>query len=280
MKKRRGCLHSFFVFLLVAAILAGFWYFENNVIQPETLTVASDRLPASFSGLRVVELSDVHGKEFGQNSEKLLEAVRQAEPDLIAIDGDLADEYTDLTMLRPLAEGLAAIAPTYYVTGNHEWVMDDLGVMLEILKDAGVTVLRNEFVRLEKGGESIVLAGADDPNGPYDQKTPQQLVTEIRAACGTDAYILMLYHRNDRLDLWAELGVDTVLTGHGHGGVIRLPYYGGLIGVDRDFFPDFSAGLYAQGSTTMVVSRGLGNSGVPFRLFNRPHLPVVILEKT
>lgn len=277
MKKRRGCFHTFFLLVVVAAILAGFWYFENYVIHTEEYVLSSDRLPEAFDGLRVAEVADVHGKSFGQDSKDLLRALEEAEPDLIAVTGDLADEHTDLSVIRTLAAGMAQIAPTYYVTGNHEWVMEDLSALFGILEEAGVTVLRNEYVSLTVDGQTIILAGVDDPNGPYDQKTPQALVEEIRAEWG-DPYILMLAHRNDQIDMWSELQVDTVLTGHGHGGVIRLPFVGGLLGVDRELFPEYSAGLYERGRTDMIVSRGLGNSGIHFRLFNRPHLPVVILK--
>ena len=277
MRKRRGCLHSFFLLMLAAVILIGFWYFENHVIRTEEFILASERVPAAFDGFRIVELADLHGKEFGPDSEDLLRAVRNAEPDLIAIDGDLADELTDLSVIRTLAAELTEIAPVYYVTGNHEWAMDNREELLAILEEAGVAALHNEFFLLSKGKDSIVLAGVDDPNGPYDQKTPEELVAEVRAACG-DPYILMLAHRNDQLDLWSALAVDTVLAGHGHGGVIRLPFVGGLVGVDRELFPAYTAGLYEQGRTDLIVSRGLGNSVVNFRLFNRPHLPVIVLR--
>ena len=277
MKKRRGCFHTFFLLVVAAAILAGFWYFENYVIQSEEVILGSNRLPEAFDGLRVAEVADLHGKEFGQDSEDLLRALAEAEPDLIAVTGDLADEHTDLSVIRTLAAAMAEIAPTYYVTGNHEWVMEDLSALFGILEEAGVTVLRNGYVPLTVDGETIILAGVDDPNGPYDQKTPAELVAEIRTEWG-DPYILMLAHRNDQLDLWSELQVDAVLTGHGHGGVIRLPFAGGLLGVDRELFPEYTAGVFSRGRTQMYVSRGLGNSGIPFRLFNRPHLPVLILE--
>lgn len=279
MKRRRGCLHSFFILLLLAVALVGFWYFENNVISSETYTVTSPDLPESFAGFRVVEIADLHGKQFGPGGEDLLRAVRAAKPDLIAMDGDIADENTDVSALAPLFRGLAEIAPTYYVTGNHEWVMDGLPEFLKLLDESGVTVLRNEFYVLSRNGGSIALAGVDDPNGPYDQKTPGELVAEIRAAMGDGCYILMLAHRNDALDDWAGLGVQTVLTGHGHGGVIRLPFVGGLLGPNRELFPQYSAGVFRRGGTSMAVSRGLGNSGVNFRLFNRPDLPVVVLER-
>ena len=278
MKRRRGCLHSLFLLLLVAVIVAGFWYYENNVIQTERFDLYSPRLPEAFDGFRVVELADLHGKAFGENSEDLLEAVGKAEPDLIAICGDMADEKTDWQSMADLAADLVEIAPTVYVSGNHEWAMEAPWDFFALLETTGVTVLHNTYYRLTLEGESIILAGVDDPNGPYDQKTPQALVEEIHAACGGDPYILMLAHRNDQLEQWASLGVDTVLAGHGHGGVIRLPFVGGLLGTDRELFPEYTAGLYEQGRTDMVISRGLGDAGIQFRVFNRPHLPVIVLR--
>ena len=132
---------------------------------------------------------------------------------------------------------------------------------------------------LEKGQASIVLAGVDDPNGPYDQKRPAQLVREIRQSRGRDAYILMLSHRNDELDLWANMGVQTVLCGHGHGGIVRLPFVGAVFGTHLDLFPDYTAGLYRKGQTSMIVSRGLGGSRkLPLRIGNRPEIVTVILK--
>ena len=139
--------------------------------------------------------------------------------------------------------------------------------------------LRNDFVYLERGGDVLVLGGVDDPNGPYDQKRPAQLVREIRQQYGKDAYILMLSHRNDELDLWANMGVQTVLCGHGHGGIVRLPFVGAVFGTHLDLFPDYTAGLYQKGQTSMIVSRGLGGSRkLPLRIGNRPEIVTVILK--
>ena len=275
--KRRGCLHTLFVLLAAILIAAGFWYFENNVIDAGEIVFSSARLPESFDGFRVVVVSDLHGKEFGTDNTELTAAVAAAEPDLIALTGDLCDENSDPEAAADVAGQLATLAPTYYVSGNHEWVMEDPWGFFQMLEETGVTVLHNTYETLSVDDETIVLAGVDDPNGPWDQKTPEQLVTEIRAELG-DPYILMLAHRNEQLDLWSELKVDTVLCGHGHGGIIRLPFVGGVLGQGRQLFPEYTNGLYTEGRTNMVVSRGLGNSGLPFRLFNRPHLPVVVLE--
>ena len=277
MKRRHGCLHAVFLLLLAAVIAAGFWYYENNVIQTEQFVLYSERLPEAFDGFRVVELADLHGKAFGEDQGALLAAVAEAEPDLIAICGDLVDDGSDLQAMADLAGRLVEIAPTAYVSGNHEWALEDPRGFFAMLEEAGVTVLRNTFCRLSLGEAGIILAGVDDPNGPYDQKTPEEVVEEIRAG-GGDPYILMLAHRNDQLERWSSLAVDVVLTGHGHGGVIRLPGVGGLLGTDRELFPEYTAGLYEQGRTRMIVSRGLGSSGIGVRLFNRPHLPVIVLR--
>ncbi len=278
--RRRGCLHSLIIWAAVGLIAAGFWQYENNIIAAEPFSVPSERLPAAFDGLRIAVVSDLHGKTFGPGNETLLDAVEAAESDLIAITGDLADETCSaeqVTAMVDTAAALDTIAPAYYISGNHEWVMDGTWDFYQRLEEGGVRVLHNEYEVLERDGQQIVLAGVDDPNGPWDQKTPETLLEEIRAAHG-DVYTVLLAHRNEDLPRWAALGVDVVLCGHAHGGVIRLPFVGGLLGTDRQLFPEFTAGLFTENCTSMVVSRGLGNSGVPFRLFNRPHIPVVSLE--
>lgn len=257
--------------LALAAVLATVYC--NFSLDLEDWTVPSPRLPAAFDGLRVTLLTDLHGAEYGQDNRRLLEAVAKSDPDLIAISGDLADEATNPDMLDPLLKGLVQLAPTYYVTGNHEWVRKDTEAVLAQIAACGVTVLRNEYVVLEREGQSLVLAGTEDPNGYAGMETPAHFMERIRQEQGENAYILMLYHRNDSLDLWAELGADLVLAGHGHGGVIRLPFVGGLLGVDRRLFPDNCEGLYTKGRTTLAVSRGAGG----LRLWNRPHLPTVVL---
>ncbi len=273
MKKRIPVL----VVCLLALVL---WVLlEQRWIQTTDYTVTSADLPAGFHGLRITEVADLHGTSFGDEQENLLKKVRETKPDIISINGDLFDVRTDVSELDVLMTGLQEIAPTFYVTGNHEWVTENLYATLDHFRELGVTVLDNTYVTLEVGEERIALAGVHDPNGPYDMKTPEELVTEIREDLGEDTYILMLAHRNGQLDLWAELGVQTVLVGHGHGGIIRVPFAGGLLDVEHNLFPTYDAGLFYAGETTMVVSRGLGNSIRIPRIFNRPELPVVTLER-
>lgn len=257
--------------IVLSAVLATLYC--SYSIDTEDWTVRSQRLPRAFDGFRITLLTDLHGAMFADDHSRLLEAVAEAKPDLIALSGDIADEQTRVETLDSLLRGLCAIAPTCYVTGNHEWGREDTEQVLERFSDCGVTVLRNDFFTLEKDGETLVIAGAEDPHGPEGQQTPEELMDRIRRQLG-DPYTVMLYHRNNSMDLWAPLQPDLVLAGHGHGGVIRLPFVGGLLGVDRQFFPKDCEGLYTEGRTTLAVSRGLGG----MRLWNRPHLPTAVLR--
>lgn len=273
MKKIRRLL----ALLALFALAAGFVYWQNFTLQVEPVELFFESLPPQFDGLRVAELSDLHGRSFGKNNVRLLRTLQKARPDMICICGDLFDEKTDLTMLEPLLTGLTDIAPVYYVTGNHEWQVKNLREILQKMRAWGVTVLENEGRVLSRGGAEMVVAGVHDPCGPYDMKTPAALVRELRSAQGND-FILMLSHRNDELAMWSQLGVQMVLSGHCHGGVVRLPFVGGVFGTRRELFPEYDAGVYRQDGTTLFVSRGLGYTNVHFRLFNRPHVPIMILR--
>ena len=265
--------------VLTALLAAGFLLWGNCSLQTTETALVSPALPPAFDGLRIVELADLHGRLFGRGSRRLLAAVRRAEPDLICIDGDLFDEHTDLAMLPPLLRGLCAIAPVYYVTGNHEWRVPGLRGILAQMRTCGVTVLQDDWRVLRRGEDALIVAGTDDPCGPAERKTPAELIADIRAEAGEAAFLLLLAHRNDQLPQWSALGVQAVLAGHCHGGVVRLPFVGGLFGTDRRLFPAWDAGLYRQGETALYVSRGLGYTNVHFRLFNRPEVAVIVLRR-
>ena len=266
---------------LSAAALAGFLYWDNTAVQTARFDPVFADLPAGFDGCRLVVLSDLHGAEFGRDNADLFAAVAAEEPDFILCLGDLQDKYRGPAAGYPeeVADGLTAIAPTYFVTGNHEWAIGDVPALKDTLAAHGVTVLSNQFVTLERGGDTVVLAGIDDPNGYADQKTPQELAAEVYAAYG-DPFWLLLAHRNDRFEReYSLLGADLVLSGHGHGGIIRLPFTDGLLSTERTLFPSYTAGLYEANGSALFVTRGLGNSGPSFRLFNRPEVAVVTLHR-
>ena len=279
-RKKRGCLSRIFAWGAVLALLAGFYWYSNHTVQVEEATYASSHLPGAFDGCRVVQISDLHGANFGRGNERLLAKVAAAEPDYIVITGDLVDQYRgiDWADVEQIATDLAAIAPAYFVTGNHEWATGDVPKLKELLRGCGVTVLSNEYVSLRRDNQRIVLAGIDDPNGYADQKTPEELAAELYEAEG-NPFWLLLAHRNNRFrDQYSLLGADLTISGHGHGGIIRLPFTDGLLSVDRTFFPTHTDGFYEDNGETVFVSRGLGNSGISRRLFNRPELAVLTLR--
>lgn len=274
-RRRRGCLSRLMAFLLVAAVLAGWFWWQQNGLSTETIQVTS--APDGFAGYRIAVISDLHAKEFGEGNEKLLDFVRDLDPDLIAVVGDLLHEPDQLSMIPPVARGLAAIAPTYYVTGNHEWAAKVAPELEELLTGCGVHVLSNDYVMLEQGGDTIALLGAEDSNGYADQKTVGELADQVRREQG-EVYQILLSHRNNHYEQYAQARVDLTLSGHAHGGLIRLPGTDGLVGPAREILPHYTAGLYDLSYGQMVVSRGLGNQFPCFRLFNRPDVPLVVLS--
>ena len=275
-KKKRRWLRALLTAVVLLAALVLWFFWQQNGLKVQTVTVADPDLPAPFDGLRIVHLSDNHGKEFGEDNERLLSEVAALEPDLIAWTGDLIDRESQFEMVPALAKGLAAIAPTYYVTGNHEWALRRVPELKQLLTDCGVRVLTNSYEVWELDGATLAIAGVDDPNGPADQKTGVELRQEIDAD-----YTILLSHR-DTVEEYAGWGYDLVLCGHGHGGIIRIPVLDqGLLSTNREWFPEYDGGLVSyENGDFCFVSRGLGSNTVPFhafRLFNRPDVPVLML---
>jgi len=281
-KKRRRVWPAILVFLvlLIAFLLFDSYY---RIVTTE-YELSYSNLPDAFDGFRIVVLSDIHAAEFGKDNERLVKKVIEAKPDIIAITGDFTDFHEGLpfedqfAIAERLVIDLTPVAPIYYITGNHEWAGGGAWDLLAMLEERGVSILRNRYTRLESGGDSIILAGTDDPNGPADMVRPIEFVDSLYKAEG-DCFVVMLEHRNNNLSLYSALGVDLVLCGHAHGGIIRLPFTDGLIGPSREWLPSNTNGLYSMGDTNMVVSRGIGNhTGWP-RFLNNPHIPIIILEK-
>ena len=236
----------------------------------------SSRLPESFDGFRIVQLSDLHGAQFGKNNSRLVKKVAELEPDIIALTGDYFDNREDLAVTETLCRRLTEIAPVYFISGNHDWASGLISEAAEMLERVGVTYLRNEYEVLVKDGAEIVLAGVEDPNGWKVMTRPDELVDIIQNDHPGD-FTILLGHRNDWPEKYPRLNVDIILSGHGHGGIVRLPLVGGVIGTDRRLFPKYDAGEFRSGQYTMIVSRGLGGSIIP-RFLNTPDVVVVTLK--
>ena len=267
--------------LVLALVLTTVWLiWENQALVRTDYAVKSSNLPQAFDGYRIVQISDLHNTLFGKGNERLLEMIRSAQPDMIAITGDLIDSrHTRVEIALEFAKEALKIAPCYYVTGNHEIRDDDLEELLEGLKETGVTVLRGEAVQLYKEDQWIHLVGIDDMSLVCKKPDTESMVArQMLERFESQHYTLLLAHRPEPFTVYADLGFDLTLTGHTHGGQMRLPWLGGMF-ASGEFFPEYDAGLFQQGDTAMVVSRGLGNSLFPFRINNRPEVVVVTLRK-
>lgn len=273
------------LFFAVILLLAVFLYYQNNALEVTNLKIESDSIPDEFEGYKMVQLSDLHNKSFGQEQQKLVDKVEDAEPEIIVFTGDIIDSrrYQEKPAIT-LIEKLSTIAPVYYVTGNHEWHSGNYDQLEPQLIDAGATVLHNAAVTIESNGAGINLLGVSDPTfsegKAEDQALEASLETAFEDISDDEAFTILLSHRPEWLEVYAAKPIDFVFTGHAHGGQFRFPLLGGVIAPGQGFFPDYTSGTYTSNHTTMIVNRGLGNSVIPVRLFNRPEITVVTLSKT
>ncbi len=259
------------VILLLAAI--GIMIYCSAGLTTTYYEYESSRIPSSFDGFRITVLSDIHCKSFGKNNEKMVEAIKAAEPDLILILGDSVDHWhrNDFSALVSLFSRISSIAPVYAISGNHECANPELYSQLCVLyKQYRIENLDDSEVIFSYQGDSIILKGL----GAFENKVHWDKSFLINDH--PEAFTILLDHY-PQLNRLASYGYDLLLSGHVHGGIIRLPILGGLIGNDRQLFPEYSAGQYQLLDTTMYVSRGIGNSAIP-RINNNPEIVCITLH--
>lgn len=254
----------------------------NTALVTANVLVCSNGIPEAFDAYRIVQISDLHDAQIGENNEKLIAMTAETEPDCIVLTGDFVDSsrfHPELSL--SVAESLVKIAPVYYVSGNHEAILpdEDYQALTDGLRALGVCVLEDESAELTRGGQSIRLIGLTDIGfhpGTLEEKK-DALRTALSALLPEDEFSVTLAHRPELMDVYTECGAPLVLSGHAHGGQIRLPGIGGLIAPGQGLFPKYTEGKYEENGTTLVVSRGIGNSVLPLRVNDRPQIVVVQL---
>lgn len=269
------------IIIVFAGLLAGYLVWGNSSVGVTEYTVSPANLPKSFNGFRIVQVSDLHNDKFSG----LLEKISDAKPDIIVLTGDLIDFYeTDIPVAVEFAKNVVKIAPVYYVSGNHEYRTGQYDVLRPQLIEAGVKVLESETVKINRNGEEISITGINDPTffgSGEDNADMDAFSAELKMlAEGADSDVnILLSHIPQILPLYAECGFDLVFTGHAHGGQFRFPIIGGgFFAPGQGWWPDYSEGMHTSGNTDMIISRGLGNSAFPLRLFNRPELVICELS--
>ena len=273
-------------------MLIVFCIWQNNDIVVSRTAYKNKKVPQAFAGFTIIHISDLHNKTFGDRQQRLLDIIKKENPDIIVITGDLIDRrrYRPQISLT-FIEGAARLAKVYYVCGNHEILSGKYADLRKELERRDVEVLDNDRRILKRGGEEISLWGMMDPsaanydfNKPFTSRQENEQMNwlfqgraESEKKAGAEEFRILLTHRPERLETYADCRMDLVFAGHAHGGQFRLPGIGGLIAPHQGLFPQYTAGPYSRQNTTMFVSRGLGNSLIPIRVFNRPQVVVVKL---
>lgn len=263
---------------LLAIICIGVNIYLNSTISVTKFSLNFPELPDSFDGFKIAQVSDFHNDN---SSNKVIRQVSSTKPDIIVITGDLVDSSKyNLQNAEELVSGLVKIAPTYFVSGNHEAWSGKYDEVKQMLKENNVSILEDESVKINRDGSEINLIGLIDPSflGLFDYEIFSVYYEKLNQLISGDINIL-LSHRPEIFDMYVESKVELVLSGHAHGGQFRLPFIGGVIAPNQGFFPKFDAGKFVEDETTMIVSRGIGNSIIPFRIFNGPEIVEIELKK-
>ncbi|MDE5977561.1 MAG: metallophosphoesterase [Turicibacter sp.] len=276
---------------LVFIVIAVFIYVEQEFFSISIYRTTTDKLSLNQGPLRVIQLSDLHAKRFGSSNQRLIQTILRLNPDMIVVTGDMVTSTDqDGKPFLEVAQALVSKCPIFYIEGNHELTAkyDTLNkenkwydYYLQTLKEIGVCLLVNEKKKIMIDQEEIMVYGLTVPL-TYYHAVPSEISKQQSAQVEEDlsdvfppvdkqSFNILLAHQPFLASLYEAYGFDQVYCGHVHGGVIRLPFLGGLLSPERKFFPKYSEGIYQLGETKMIVSRGLGR----FRLFNRPEIVVV-----
>lgn len=281
---QRKLLYIAIFFFIFAVLFTAWLLIGNKALTVRNFEISSSKIPSSFDGFKIAQVSDLHNESFSKDNSRLLEKLQKQSPDIIALTGDIIDSWkTDVAVAESFVKEVVKIAPVYYVTGNHEPRIDESEELFALMKNCGVALLRGEKITLEKDGEGITLYGIDDPSHFADYLFGDEAfaVSEsLKKLNKGEDFSVLLSHRPEFFELYAENGFDLVLTGHAHGGQFRLPFIGGLFAPGQGLFPKYDSGLYEKNSTSMIVSRGLGNSVFPLRFNNFPEIIMITLKET
>ncbi len=281
MKKSTKILIS--ILLILSILLCCNILYCENVITSSYYSITTDKLHDSA---KIVFISDLHNREYGKNNSKLVEKIKIEEPDIIAVTGDMiskTDETYDVTIT--LLNSLVEIAPTYYVLGNHEKQYEDLESLINDIKETKTTFLDNQTVTINLGNDKINIGGLTDYpyysfDGPADQiphfDNDESVFLDNFIAQSKNRFSVLLAHQPEYY-MWKlkYMDIDLMLCGHTHGGLLSIPFIGGLYAPNQGFFPEYSKGYYSSDTAQMIITGGLGNSIFVPRINNQVEISIV-----
>ena len=263
---------------------------SNTLIQVSRYKVKSDKIPLAFNSFKIVQVSDLHSKNFGKSNSDLIKKIEKEKPDIVVMTGDMINTKDDnFDVFLDFAASISKRYDTYYIVGNHEQSLpkDKFSLLINRLGQAGTKVLDNNFIKIDKGNDSINLYGMwfnlryyKDNNSNYakDINFSEETMESILGSSNKNDYNILLTHNPLYFETYSNWGVDLTLSGHIHGGMIRVPFLGGLLSPERKFFPKYDSGKYELNNKVLIVNRGLGNGDFGIRVLNNPDISVITLS--
>ena len=279
MKKQFKKGKSWIVLIGILLVFIAYIISQNNWIQVHRIEVKINNLPKGLQGLKIAQISDVHIPKNASSINNLIKKVRKENPDIIVMTGDIIDRSANMKdpHLSEFCKGLSSITDTYAVAGNHEVWSNNAEKWKEVLYANNIKVVENKIEIYEKNNDKLAIMGLEDDSS-YSYKYFNNIETV------KDIPKVLLAHRPELFSTYYSdsnsIKPDLVFSGHAHGGQFRVPFFNnGIVAPDQGFFPKYTSGVYTSNNRVqMIVSRGLGNSIIPIRLNNRPHLPVIELK--
>lgn len=266
MKKR------YIVMAAVVVVMGAYFYVEQKRPVVTRYTYKSKNIPPAFDGFRILQLSDVHNIEIEKN------ILEQEHPDIIVVTGDLIDDRSvnGIEVIRKIQ----SVAPVYYIPGNHEQWRGDYAIRREDIKEAGAILLEDKSAIITRGEQKLVLTGVMDSDfsTTLDGKG-RNFVQVLEKLREPEQFQILLSHRPEKFSDYVEQGYPLVFSGHAHGGQWKFPFIGAVYAPNQGLLPKYTHGTYTDKDTTMVVSAGLGWTGIPLRIGNRAEFVSVTLKK-
>ncbi len=260
-----------FVFLAIAAFYSG--------LVVRRYSVVTDKLGPGQS-IRIVLITDLHSSIYGKNQKDIVSLIEKQKPDMIALAGDIVDEREPIEGTELFLANIKDIAPVYYVTGNHEFWSHKVEPIKDTIRRYGVKILEHEYEHAVINGVPVIIGGVDDPDIRITEGNGYDWIRGMHDAFDSLAdehgFKILLSHRPELMDIYRRFSFDLVLSGHTHGGQVRIPLFlNGLYAPDQGWFPKYAGGLYKHGDMTLIVSRGVSYNPKLPRVFNPPEVTVI-----
>jgi uncharacterized protein len=268
----------FIPFLIVIINL----FLSCTSISTKTYQVETTMLEEQ-KNIKIVLISDLHSTIHGKDQCILINKVKDINPDLIVLSGDIIDDVTPMFGTQLFLSGISGIAPIFYVTGNHEYMSRNIKKIRKELASFGVIILSDAYTTIEINNTEIVIAGIEDPYKKkfemprYNQNESMERV--FRELDEIKFYKILIAHRPEKIEIYRKYSFDLILSGHTHGGQVIIPHIlNGLYAPNQGFFPKYAGGIYTYGNVTHIISRGLSISPLLPRIFNPPEFVIIVIE--